>query len=192
MRAEPFCDLHRTIDGLATDGFVNKTLLFGVTRIERPPHKDVHEGRRRSDRAGQPLCSTGSRQEAEFGLGQTDQIVAVLSDANVARKRELEGPGKSGPGNRGDDRLRHGLAQRHGLVEESAMVGCVVRPLAPRGAHGLREFDKGGNAEVTVEISRSAACHDHHADVRIACEFLQILRERVAHFGVEIHALRAT
>src|SRR5271169_4704748 len=44
MRAEPFCDLHRTIDGLATDRFVNKTLLFGVTRIERPPHKDVHEG----------------------------------------------------------------------------------------------------------------------------------------------------
>src|SRR5260370_40660534 len=42
MRAEPFRDLHRTLDGLATDGFVNKTLLFGVTRIERPPHKDVH------------------------------------------------------------------------------------------------------------------------------------------------------
>src|SRR6266404_6134371 len=43
MRAEPFCDLHRAIDGLAADGFVNKTLLFGVARIERPPHKDVHE-----------------------------------------------------------------------------------------------------------------------------------------------------
>src|SRR4029077_20649883 len=40
MRAEPFCDLHRTIDGLATDGFVNKTLPFGATRIERPPHED--------------------------------------------------------------------------------------------------------------------------------------------------------
>jgi hypothetical protein len=33
------------------------------------------------------------------------------------------------------------------------MVGCVVRPLAPRGAHGLREFDKGGNTKMTVEIS---------------------------------------
>src|ERR1700756_1536066 len=39
MRAEPFCDLHRAINGLATDGFVHKALLFGVARTERPPDK---------------------------------------------------------------------------------------------------------------------------------------------------------
>src|SRR6266481_4576446 len=192
MRAEPFCNFHRAIDGLAADGFVHKALLFGVTRIERPPHKDVHEGRRRSDDTWQPLCATGAGQQTEFGLGQTDQIVTVLSDAKVTRKRELEGPGKSSPGNRSDDRLGHGFAQRHCLVEESVVVGCVVRPLPPGGAHGFGEFDKGGDAEMTVEIARSAAGHDHNADVRIACEFLQILRERIAHFGVEIHPFRAT
>ncbi len=44
---------------------------------------------------------------------------------------------------------------------------------------------------MTTEIPRSAAGNDHNADVRIACEFLQALRECVAHFGVEIDALRA-
>ena len=40
------------------------------------------------------LCvplAPGSRPSSD--LGQTDQIVAVLSDTNVARKRELEGAG---------------------------------------------------------------------------------------------------
>jgi len=54
---------------------------------------NVHQGRRRSDHAWQSLCAAGARQQAELGLRQTDQIVAVLGDANVARKRELEGPG---------------------------------------------------------------------------------------------------
>ena len=154
---------------------MNKTLLFGIARTGRPPHKDVDEGRRRSDRARQSLCATGAGQQAQFGLGQTDQIVAILSDANVARERELECPGKSGPRNRGDDRLGRRLAQRHGLVEESAIVGCVVRPFSPGGAHGLHEFDKGWNTEMTVKISGSAARHDYEVDVGIAREFLQAL-----------------
>jgi len=149
----------------------------------------VHEGCRRSDGAWQPLRATGARQQAEFGLGQTDQIGAILSDAKVARKRELEGPGKSGPGNRSDDRLGHGLAQRHSLVEESAVIRCVVRPLAPGGAHGFGEFDKGRNAEMTVEIPRSPTSYDDHTNVGIARELLQRLSESVAHFSVEINAL---
>jgi len=48
------------------------------------------------------------------GLGQTDQIVAVLSDANVARKRELEGPGQSSPGN--------AAMTGFGMVSHSAMA----------------------------------------------------------------------
>src|SRR6266478_6294289 len=52
MRAEAFCNFHRAIDGLAADGFVHKALLFGVTRIERPPHKDVHEGRQSRSQRG--------------------------------------------------------------------------------------------------------------------------------------------
>src|SRR5260370_18492923 len=99
MRAEAFFNFHRAIDGLAADGFVHKALLFGVTRSERPPHKDVHEGRRWPDGAGQPLWTARTGQKTEFGLGQTDQIVSGLSDAKVTRKRELEGPGESSPGN---------------------------------------------------------------------------------------------
>src|SRR6266404_4563080 len=41
MRAEPFCNLRSAIEGLAADRFVHEALPFGVTRIERPPHKDV-------------------------------------------------------------------------------------------------------------------------------------------------------
>jgi len=93
-------------------GFMDRTLLFGLARIERPPHKDVHEGRRRSDRAWQSLCAAGARQQAELGLGQTDQIIAVLGDANVTRKCEFEGSRKSGPGNRGDDRLAYTRSMR--------------------------------------------------------------------------------
>jgi hypothetical protein len=43
-----------------------------------------------------------------------------------------------------------------------------------------------------VEVSRYAAGGDHDADLGITCEFLQALSERVAHFGVEVHALRAS
>jgi hypothetical protein len=38
VRAEPLCNLHRAIDGLAAYGFVNKVILFGLVRIERSPH----------------------------------------------------------------------------------------------------------------------------------------------------------
>jgi hypothetical protein len=45
---------------------------------------------------------------------------------------------------------------------------------------------------MTVEITRGSAGQDHNANVGITSEFLQLLREHVTHFGIEIHALWAS
>src|SRR5579862_3580226 len=111
MPAKPLCDLHGALEGLATDGFMHQALPLGLARIERLSHEDVHEGRRRSYSAWQPLSAAGTWQQADLGFGKTDQVVAVLGDSEIAGEGELEGPGKGGPGDRGDDRLGHALAK---------------------------------------------------------------------------------
>src|SRR5260370_24354282 len=118
MCRKQLCNLHRAIDGLAADSFVYQVLSFGVARIERLPHKDVHKCRCRSDSARQPLCAAGALQETEFCLGQTDQIVAVFSNPKVASESELEGAGYGCSGNGGRDRLWHALAQRPRFLRE--------------------------------------------------------------------------
>jgi hypothetical protein len=103
MRAQPLGDFHGAVDGLSAYGFVYEAPLFGLSRFERVSHHDVPESRRWSDRARQSLCAARTGQQTEFGLGQTDQIIAVFCDANVAGERELEGASKGGSGNRSDD-----------------------------------------------------------------------------------------
>ena len=92
--------------------------------------------------------------ETKFGLGKADQVVPILSDTKIAGERELECTGQGRARNGGDDRLWHALAQRHGLVEESAIVSRVVGPLATGSAQGLCDFDKRRNAKMTIEITR--------------------------------------
>src|SRR5216683_5021059 len=133
--------------------------------------------------AGVPMVrgrsAAGAGKETKLRLRQSDQVVAILSDTEIAGERELECAGQGRAGNGGDDRLRHALAQRHGLVEESPIVGRVVGPLATGSAQRLCDFDKCRDIEMTVEIAGRAACHDNDANARIAREFLQRLGERV-------------
>src|SRR6267142_1740892 len=162
MRRQPPCDLHRVIEGLAADGFVHQTLPFGFTRTECLTHENVHEGGWHSDGARQPLSAAGAGKETKLRLRQSDQVFAILSDTKIASQRELESAGQGCAGNSGDYWFWHALAQRHGLVEESTIVGRVLGPLAPGSAQGLGDLDKRRNIEMTIEITRGASSHDDY------------------------------
>jgi len=151
-------------------------------------HEDVHEGGRRSDDARQPLRAAGAGNETKLRLGESDQVVPIFGDTKIARERELEGAGQGRAGNGGDYRFWHALAQRHGLVEESAIVGGILWPLTAGSAQGLGDFDERWDAKVTIKITRRAAGYDDNANVEIARKSLQHLGQRVAHLLVEINA----
>src|SRR5260370_23398477 len=91
-----------------------------------------------------------------------------------------------------DYRLWHALAQRHGLIEESAIVSGVLGPLATGNAQGLCDLDKRRDIKMTIEITRCAASHDDNANVGVARESVQRLGERVAHLRVAVDAFCAT
>src|SRR5262249_13420520 len=148
----------------------------------------MHERGWRSDGAGQPLRAAGAGKESKVRLWQSDQVVTILSDTKIAGERELESTSQGCAGNGGDYRFWHALAQRHGLVEESPIVGRVLGPLSTGSAHGLCELDKRGDAKMPNKIPGRAAGHDDDANVRVARESVQRLGERVAHLRVEIDA----
>src|SRR5437879_8180775 len=137
MRRQLPRDLHRAIESLAADCFVHQTLPFGVTRIECFSHENVHESGWHSDGARQPLRATGAGKEAKLCLWQPDQVFAIFSDTKVASQGELESASQSRAGNSGDHWIWHALAQSHGLVEESPIVGRVLGPLAAGSPQGL-------------------------------------------------------
>src|SRR2546427_6530725 len=130
------CNHHCAIESLAADGFVHQSLPFGFTWSEGIAHEDVHERGWRSDGAWQPLRAASAGKESKVRLRQSDQVVTILSDTKIAGERELESTGQGCPGNGGDYWFWHALAQRHSLVEESPIVGRVLRPLATGSAHG--------------------------------------------------------
>src|ERR1700692_4185855 len=152
MFRQMLCNLHRAIDGFALDRFVDETPGFGLTRTERLPHENVPERGRHANGAGEPLCSAWGGQKTEFRFRQSDQIVAVFGDANVAGQSEFESAGKSGAGDRGNDRLRHRLADRHGLIKKPAMIGCAIRPLAARSANLFDDINERGNIKMAIKI----------------------------------------
>src|SRR2546426_12797394 len=83
------------------------------------------------------------------------------------------------------------LAQRHGFIEESAVVGGVLGPLATGSAQGFRDLDKRMDIKMTIEITGCAASHDDNANVGVARESVQRFGERVAHLRVEVDAFCA-
>ena len=127
---EMLCNLHRAVESLAVDGLVHEAPSFRFMRREGHSHEDVHERSRGSDGSRQPLRAAGAGKESNHRFRRSDLVVAILGDAKVAGEREFESAGQAGAGNGGDDRFRHALAQSHGLVEEPAVVGSVVGPLA--------------------------------------------------------------
>ena len=127
-------NLHCAIESLAADGFVHQAFPFGFTWSEGITHEDVNERRWRSDRTWQPLRAAGAGKESKVRLRQSDQVVAILGDTKIAGERELECTAQGCAGDGRDDRLGHGLAQRHGLIEESPVVARIVRPLATGSA----------------------------------------------------------
>src|SRR5258708_31586144 len=112
----------------------------------------MHERGWRSNGARQPLSAAGAGKETKLRLRQSDQVVAILSDAEIAGESKLECAGQGCAGNGCDDRLWHALAQRHGLVEEPPMVGRILGPLATGSAQGFRDFDKCRDIDMTVQI----------------------------------------
>src|SRR5216683_109333 len=153
--------------------FVHQPLPFGLTWSEGNTHEDVHERGRRSDGAGQPLRAPGPGNESKVRLRQSDQVVTILSDTQIAGERELESTGQACAGNGGDYWFWHALAQRHGLVEESPIVSRVLRPLATGSAQGLCEADKRSDGKMTNEITGRAASHDDNANVSGTRESVQ-------------------
>src|ERR1700740_3632025 len=77
------------------------------------------------------------------------------------------------------------LAQRHGFIKESAVVGGVLGPLATGSAQGFRDLDKRRDIKMTIEITGCAASHDENANVGVARESLQRFGKRVAYLRVE-------
>src|SRR5258708_28201004 len=189
MRRQVPCDLHRAIEGLAGDGFVHQALPFRFTRTECLTHENVHERGWHSNGARQPLSAARAGKETKLCLRQSDQVFTVLSDTKIASERELESAGQGRAGNSGDHWFWHALAQRHGLVEESPVVGRVLGPLAAGSAQGLCDFDKRRNTKMTIEITRGASGHHDYTNVRVARESVQRLGEHVAHLSIEIDAL---
>src|SRR5258706_4165240 len=188
MQRQAACNLHRAIESLATDGFVHQSLPFGFTWSEGIAHEDVHERGWRSDGAWQPLRAAGPGNESKVRLQKSDQVVAILSDTKIAGERELESTGQGCAGNGGDYRFWHALAQRDRLVQESPVVGRVLRPLATGSAQGLCEADKRSDGIMTNKIAGCAASHDDNANIGVARESVQRRGERVAHLLVEIDA----
>src|ERR1700739_2633617 len=135
-------NLHRAIDGFTLDRFVDKTPGCGVARTERLTHKDVPKRGRHADSARKPLRSTCAGQKTKFRFWQSDQIIAVFGNADVAGQSKFKRAGKSGAGNGGNNRFRHRLADRHGLIEKSAMIASVIRPLAARTADLFGNLDE--------------------------------------------------
>jgi hypothetical protein len=132
--------------------------------------------------------ATGAGKESKVRLRQSDQVVAILSDAKIAGERKLKSPGQGCAGNGGDHWLWHALAQRHGLVEESSIVGGVLGPFATGSAQGLCEAEKRSDRKMANEIARCATSHDDNANAGVPRESVQRLGERVAHLLVEIDA----
>src|SRR5229473_3855679 len=154
------CNLHRAIERLAADGFVHQPLPFGFTLSEGNTHEDVHERGWHSDSAWQPLRAAGAGKKSKVRLRQSDQVVTILSDTQIAGERELESTGQARAGNGGDYWFWHALAQRHGLVEESPVVGRVLGPLAAGSAQELGDLNKRRNIKMTIEITERASGHD--------------------------------
>src|SRR5258708_9599066 len=90
-----------------------------------------------------------------------------LTIRDVTGQSKFKSAGKSGAGNGGNNRFRHRLADRHGLIEKSAMVACVVRPLAARSANLLGNLNERGNIEMAIKISGRSAGYDDDANARI-------------------------
>src|SRR5262249_15343576 len=134
------------------------------------------------------LRAAGAGKESKVRLRQSDQVVTILSDTKITGQRELESTGQACAGNGGDDWFCHALAQRHGLVEESPIVGRGLGPLATGSTQGLCEADKRSDGKMTNKIPGCAASHDDNANVRVARASVQRLGERVAHLLVEIDA----
>src|SRR5258707_6888635 len=168
MRRQSPRDLHRAIESLAGDCFVHQSLPFGFTRIERLSHENVHESGWHSDGARQPLSATGARKETNLCLRKSDQVFAVFSDTKVASQGELESASQGGARNSRDYRFWHTLAQSHGLIEESPIVGRVLGPLAAGIPKGLGDLDKGGNTEMAIEIAGRSAGHDNYTSLDVA------------------------
>src|SRR6267154_2146816 len=133
-------DLHRPIQRLTAYALVDKAEPCCFLRVDGITHEDVHESRRRPNGARQPLRAAGPRDKSQVGLRQSDQVVTFLSDAKIAGKRELECASQTRSGNGGDNWLWHALAQCHGLIEKSCVVGRVVGPFAAGSAKGLGEL----------------------------------------------------
>src|SRR5260370_42661710 len=169
--------LHRIIDSLPADGYVQDALAFGFTRRKGDAHDNMHECGCRSNCEWQSLRAAGAGKQSEVLLRQSQQVVPVLSDTKIAGQRELESTGQGRAGYGGDHRLRHALTQRHRLVEESPVVGRVLGPLATGRPEGLRDLNKRRDIEVTIEITRRAAGDDDHANGGIACQTFQSLAQ---------------
>jgi len=93
---------------------VDKPLGFGFTRTERLAHKNVPKRSRHADGARKPLRSACAGQKTEFRFRQSDQIVAIFGDADVAGQSKFKSAGKSGAGN--------GRNNRFGIVSQIAMA----------------------------------------------------------------------
>src|SRR5258708_16290499 len=102
---------------------------------------------------------------------------------------EIERGCGGGSGKRRDYWFWHACAQRHGFVEESAIVGRVLGPLAAGSAQGLGDLDKRRNTKMTIEITGRASGHDDNTNVSVARESIQRFGEHVAHLSIEIDAL---
>src|SRR5713101_5610079 len=113
------------------------------------------------------MSAAGPGDESQVGLRQSDQVVAILGDAEIAGKRELECAGQTCSGNGGDYWFWHALAERHGLVEKSCVVSRVVGPLAAGSAEGLGELQERGDTKVASEIPGRAARQNHGPNIGI-------------------------
>src|SRR5260221_12892524 len=125
----------------------------------------VPELRRRSYCALQHLRADGAGNKSKVRHRKTDQIVTILSDTKIAGERQLECTGQGCAGDGGDDRFWHALAQRHGLVEESAIVRGVLGPLATGSAQGFCHVDQCSDCKMTNKVTGCTASHDDNANV---------------------------
>src|SRR5260370_17901163 len=167
VRSPSTRDLHRAIESLAADCFVHQALPFGFTRIECFSHEYVHQSSRHSNGARQPLGPTGTGKETNLCLRKSDQVFAVFSDTKVARQCKLESASQGRAGNSGDYWFWHALAQSHGLVEESPIVGRIFGPLAAGSPQGLGDLDKRGNIKITIEITGRTSGQHNYATIHV-------------------------